>query len=85
MAKIIGLQQLALVLVSEEELFLGVARSLYVPITFPVVQKMLAQGCPVSVTFACRKRRLTWAQDLLRDLHFDGDERGNGSGDSLDS
>ena len=31
-----------------------------------------------------RERRLAQAQALLRDLHFDGDERGNGPDDSLD-
>ena len=31
-----------------------------------------------------RERRLAWAQNLLRDIHFDGDERGNGSDNSLD-
>ena len=31
-----------------------------------------------------RERRLAQAQTLLHDLHFGGDERGNGSEDSLD-
>ena len=48
----VGLPQLALYLVSEEEASLGVARSLSVTITFPVVRKMLAQGRLTSVTFA---------------------------------
>ena len=47
-----GLPQLALDLVSEEEASLGVARYLLIPITFPVVWKMLAQGRAASVTFA---------------------------------
>ena len=51
--KNIGLWQLALDLVSEEEASLGVVRSLSVPITFPVVQKIRAQGRTASVTFAC--------------------------------
>ena len=55
MATNVGLPQLALDLVSEEEASLGVAWSLSVPITFPVVQKMLAQGRAPSVTFACRR------------------------------
>ena len=49
----VGLWQLALDLVSEEEASLGVAPSLSVPITFPVVQKIRAQGRTASVTFAC--------------------------------
>ena len=53
MATNVGLPQLALDLVSEEEASLEVARSLSVPITFPVIQKMLAQGRAASVTFAC--------------------------------
>ena len=51
----VGLPQLALDLVSEEEASLDVARSLSVPITFPVVWKMLAQGRATSMTFACRR------------------------------
>ena len=31
-----------------------------------------------------QENRLVWAQTLLRDLHFDGDEWGNESDDSLD-
>ena len=53
----VGIWQLALDLVSEEEASLGVARSLFVPITFQVVRKMLA----LSFTFAC------W-RDILRGL-----------------
>ena len=49
----VGLWQLALDLNSEEEAFLGVARSLSAPITFLVVQKMCAQGRDASVTFPC--------------------------------
>ena len=49
----VGLWQLALDLVSEEEASLGVARYLYIPITFPVVWKMRAQGRAMSVTFVC--------------------------------
>ena len=55
MATNVRLQQLALDLVLEEEAFLGMARSLFVPITFRVVRKMLAQVCPASNTFACRR------------------------------
>ena len=51
----VGLWQLALDLVSEEEASLGVAWPLSVPITFPVVLKMRAQGRTASVTFACRR------------------------------
>ena len=53
MATNVGLPQLALDLVSEEEASLGVARSLSVQITFLVVRRMLVQGRPASVTFAC--------------------------------
>ena len=49
----IGIWRLALDLVSEEEASLGMARSLSVPITFPVVQKMQEQGRTASVTMAC--------------------------------
>ena len=49
----IGLWKLALDLGSEEEAPLGVARSLSVPITFPVVREMRTQGRAASVTFAC--------------------------------
>ena len=49
----VELWQLALDLVLEEESSLGMARSLSVPITFPVVHKMLAQGRTAYVTFAC--------------------------------
>ena len=49
----VGLWKIALDLVSEEEASLGVMRSLSVPITFPVVRKMCAQGRAASVTFAC--------------------------------
>ena len=49
----VGLLQIALDLASEEEASLGVERSLSVPITFPVVCKMIAQGRAASVTFAC--------------------------------
>ena len=49
----IGLWQLALDLVAEEEAYLGEARYLSVPITFPVVRKMCEQGRTVSMTFAC--------------------------------
>ena len=51
----VGLPQLALDLVSEEEASLGMARSLSVPIAFPVVRKMLAQRRAPSVTFDCRR------------------------------
>ena len=47
-----GLLKLAVDLVSEESVSLGVALSLFVPITFPVVWKMRAQGRAASVTFA---------------------------------
>ena len=40
----VGIPQLALDLVSEEEAPLGVARSFSIPISFPVVRKMLTQG-----------------------------------------
>ena len=63
MATNVGLLHLVIHLVSEEEVSLGVARSLSVPITFPVVRKMLAQGRPTSVTFACRS---SLAQSQLR-------------------
>ena len=53
MATSVGLPQLVLDLVLEEEASLGVAQSLSVPIMFPVVRKMLAQGRPASVTFSC--------------------------------
>ena len=53
MATNVGIPQLALDLVLEEEASLGVARSLFVPIKFPVVRKMLAQGRTPSVIFAC--------------------------------
>ena len=49
----VGLRKLDLDLVSEEGASLGVALSLSVPITFPVVRKMCAQGRAASVTFAC--------------------------------
>ena len=49
----VGIWQLALDLVSEEEASLGLARSLSVPITFSVVRKMCAQGRAVSATLAC--------------------------------
>ena len=49
----VGIWQLALDLVLEEEASLGVARSLSVPTTFPVVRKILAQGRAASVTFTC--------------------------------
>ena len=48
----LGLPQLALELILEEKAYLGMAWSLSIPITFPVVRKMLAHGCPASVTFA---------------------------------
>ena len=51
----VGLPQLVIDFISEEEASLGMARSLSVPITFSVVQKMLVQGCDGSVAFACRK------------------------------
>ena len=49
----VGIWQLVLDLVSEEEASLGVARSLSFPIMFSVVCKMCAQGRAASVTFAC--------------------------------
>ena len=49
----VGIWQLTLDLVLEEEASLGVAQSLSVPITFPVVQKMRAQGRATSATFTC--------------------------------
>ena len=49
----VGLPQLTLDLVPEEEVSLGVARSLFVPIKFPVVRKMIEQGRPAFVTIAC--------------------------------
>ena len=49
----IGLCKLALDHVLEEEASLGVAWSLFVLITFPVVRKMRAQGLARFVTFAC--------------------------------
>ena len=51
----VGIWQLNLDLVLEEEAPLVVARSLSVPIMFPVVRKMSAQGRAASVTFACRR------------------------------
>ena len=51
----VGIPQLALDLVSEEEASLGVAQSHSVPITFPLVQKMPVQGRAASVTFSCRR------------------------------
>ena len=45
---------------------------------------MRAKGLTASVTVRLRERHLAWAQTLLRDLQFGGDERGNGSDDSLD-
>ena len=52
MATNLGLWKLAMDLVLEEEASLGVAQSLSVLITFPVVRKMRAQGRAASVTFA---------------------------------
>ena len=49
----IGLWQLALDLVSEEEASLVMARYLSVPIMFPTVRKMRVQGRATSVTFPC--------------------------------
>ena len=49
----VGLCQIALDLVLEEEASLGVTRTLSVLITFPVVQKMRVQGRVASVMFAC--------------------------------
>ena len=49
----VGLWKLVLDLVSEEEAYLGLVRSLSVLITFPVVWKIRAQGRAASVTFAC--------------------------------
>ena len=49
----VGLWQLSLDLVSEEEASLGVARFLSVPNMFPVVWKMRAQGRATSVTLTC--------------------------------
>ena len=52
MATNVGLWRLAIDLVLEEEASLGAERSLSVPITFPVVLKIHAQGRTASVTFA---------------------------------
>ena len=51
----VGIWKLTLDLVFEEEASLVVARSLSVPITFPVVRKMHAQICAASVPFTCRR------------------------------
>ena len=51
----LGIWKLVLDLVLEEEAALGVKLSLFVPITFPVVQKMRAQGHAAFVMFACRR------------------------------
>ena len=51
----VGLLQLTLDLVSEEEASHGVALSRSVPITFSVAQKMLARKRTASFTFACRR------------------------------
>ena len=48
----VGFWKFDLDLVSEEEASLGMAQSLSVPITFPVVWRMRAQGRAMSVTFA---------------------------------
>ena len=76
----VGLWKLALDLISEEEAPLGVARSLFVPIMFSVVRK---KARPV-LYVRLRERLLALAQALFCDLHFDGDERGNGLDESLD-
>ena len=60
MATNVGIWKLALDLVLEEEDSIGVARSLSVPITFPVVRKMRAQRRAASVTFACS--RTVWSR-----------------------
>ena len=80
----VGLKQLALYLISEKELSLGVARSLFVPITFPVVREILAQGRPTSVTFACG--RYVWPRLKLSCATSTSTvtSGGNGSDDSLD-
>ena len=62
----VGIPQLDLDLVLEEEASIGVARSLSVSIMFPVVRKMLAQGRAASITFACgrdvwRRLKLSFA------------------------
>ena len=66
MATNVGLWQLDLELLSEEEVSLGVARSLSVPIAFPVVRKMHAQGRATSVPFTCVRDvwcglKISWA------------------------
>ena len=57
----VGLWQLPLDLVSEEEAPLGVARYPSVLVMFPVVRKMQAQGRATSVTFA-------YVRDIWRGL-----------------
>ena len=52
--------KLNLDLILEEEGSLGVALSISVPITFPVVGQMSSQGCAASVTFLCR--RTVWCR-----------------------
>ena len=51
----VGVWQIALEIISEQEESLCVARSLSVPIMFLVVRKMFVQGRAASVTFACRR------------------------------
>ena len=80
----VGLPQLALDLVSGEEAPLGMVGFLSVPIMFPVVRKNAHSRARRIHDVRQRERRLARAQALLHDLHFDGDEWGNGSDDSLD-
>ena len=42
----VGIWKIALDLVSEEEVSLGMAQSVFVPITFPVVRKCARKGAP---------------------------------------
>ena len=52
----------------------------YVPSSLENVRARARHICDVPLW----ERRLAWAQTLLHDLHFDGDEQGYGSDDSLD-
>ena len=83
MATNVGIRKWALDLVLEEEASLGVAQSLSVTITFPVVRKMSVRARRVR-GIRLRENPLARAQTLLCDLYFGGDEQGNGSYDSLD-
>ena len=83
MATNVGIRKWALDLVLEEDAPLVVARSLSVPIMFPVVRKMSVRARRVR-GIRLRENPLARAQTLLCDLHFRGDKQGNGLDDSLD-